>query len=412
MNRLATRLLLAMLAVALLSLGVVPVAQNIAARRTFEDLNPAFRGRVERSFGRGPSAFGPGSERPPFVAEGRFRDAPPGDAPGETPGDAPRDFLLEENTRLFALLSDYRAAQRWAVALGVGGAVLLSAALALLLSRTIAKPIEAVSSATSRLARGDLETRVTLSGGAPSLEVRQLAADFNTMAATLGQLEGERKAMIADIAHELRNPLATLQLRIDALSDGLVAFSEEEAKLLQGQVGLLARLIGDLRTLSLADADKLSLNRLELDLNDLAGAVLRQAHANKGVELEFIPADEPALVNADADRLTQVLNNLLHNGFRVTPKGGEVAVQLSVKAAEVTLLVRDTSPGIAADELGTVFERFVQGRRRDTASENGSGLGLAIVQSLVGLHGGRVKASNYNAGAQLEVVLPRIAENS
>lgn len=87
-------------------------------------------------------------------------------------------------------------------------------------------------------------------------------------------------------------------------------------------------------------------------------------------------------------------------------------MQLSVKAAEVTLLIRDTSPGIAADELGTVFERFVQGRRRDTASENGSGLGLAIVQSLVGLHGGRVKASNYNAGAQLEVVLPRIAENS
>ena len=151
-----------MLAVALLSLGVAPVAQNIAARRTFEGLNPAFRGRVERSFGRGASAFGPGSERPPFVGEGRFGGAPP--------GDAPRDFLLEENTRLFALLGDYRAAQRRAVALGVGGAVLLSAALALLLSRTIAKPIEAVSRATSRLARGDLETRVTLSGGAPSLE--------------------------------------------------------------------------------------------------------------------------------------------------------------------------------------------------------------------------------------------------
>lgn len=184
MNRLATRLLLAMLAVALLSLGIVPVAQNIAARRTFEGLNPAFRGRVERSLERRPSAFRPNSERSPPVSERPFsdtppRDKPPGDAPprdaplrdtppGDVPlKDTPRAFLLEENTRLFALLSDYRAAQRQAVALGVGGAVLLSAVLALLLSRTIAKPIEAVSKATSRLAQGDLETRVTLSGRAP-----------------------------------------------------------------------------------------------------------------------------------------------------------------------------------------------------------------------------------------------------
>ncbi len=259
MNRLATRLLLAMLAVALLPLGIVPVAQNIAARRTFEGLNPAFRGRVERSLERRPSAFRPGSERSPPASERPFSDAP---FRGTPPGDTPREFLREENTRLFTLLSDYRAAQRQAGALGVGGAVALSVMLALLLSRTIAKPIEAVSKATSRLARGDLETRVTLSGGAPSLEVRQLAADFNTMAAALGQLEGERRAMIADIAHELRNPLATLQLRIDALSDGLVQFDEDEAELLQGQVALLARLIGDLRTLSLADAHRLTLNRL------------------------------------------------------------------------------------------------------------------------------------------------------
>ncbi len=130
------------------------------------------------------------------------------------------------------------------------------------------------------------------------------------MAATLGQLEGERKAMIADIAHELRNPLATLQLRIDALSDGLVAFSEEEARLLQGQVGLLARLIGDLRTLSLADADKLSLNRLELNLNDLAGAVVRQAHAEQtltftyGEDSEATFAESFAEARANASYIT------------------------------------------------------------------------------------------------------------
>ena len=415
MNRLATRLLLAFLSVALLSLIAVPTLQSIAARRTFGDLNPEFRGRVERSF-RGPPRSGLAGP-PPFTAERPLRDRPPDNSAGNSAGNsnsAGNGFLREENSRLFSLLSDYRAAQRQAVIVGVGGAVLISVLLALLLSRTIARPIEAVSNAASRLAGGDLSARVDLGRlPYPAAETRTLALDFNRMAVSLGQLEGERKAMIADIAHELRNPLATLQLRLDALTDGLVSFNDEEVRLLQGQVGLLARLIGDLRTLSLADAERLTLNRLELDLSELAENVVRQAQAkadNAGVKLTFVPATEPAFVDADPDRLTQVLGNLLDNAFRVTPAGGRVSLELFTGQVKVTLRVRDTGPGIAEDELGTVFERFVQGRRRDTSSKTGSGLGLAIVQSLVKLHGGRVQASNYSedeSGAQLEVTLPR-----
>jgi len=396
MNRLATRLLLAMLAVALLSLVIVPVAQSIAARRTFEGLSPEFRGRVERALGR--------PRPPPSHAESE-RPPPPDGRPMD------EGFLREENLRLFTLLSDYRAAQRQAVAVGVGGAVVLSALLALLLSRTIAKPIEAVSGAASRLAGGDLGARVDLSSLAyPADETRALALNFNAMAEALERYEGERKAMIADIAHELRNPLATLQMRLDALSDGLVSFNEEEAGLLQGQVGLLARLIDDLRVLSLADAGRLSLNRLELDLGDLTGSVVRQTlprAQQAGVALAFKPPDEAVFVDADPDRLTQVLNNLLDNALRVTPPGGKVEVGLVPSQGEVTLYVRDTGPGIPEDELGTVFERFVQGRRRDTKRETGSGLGLAIVQTLVHLHGGSVRARNHGAGALLEVALPR-----
>ncbi len=110
------------------------------------------------------------------------------------------------------------------------------------------------------------------------------------MAEALSAYEGERKAMIADIAHELRNPLATLQLRLDALSDGLVTFNDDEANLLQGQVGLLARLIGDLRTLSLADANRLSLGRLELGLSNLTEGVVAQARLKAegaGIRLTF-----------------------------------------------------------------------------------------------------------------------------
>ena len=404
MNRLATRLLLALLAVALLSLIAVPALQSVAARRIFGGLSPEFRGRIERSFS-GPPRTGLDGP-PPFIRSGRPPNVPPDES-----------FLQRENTRLFSLLSDYRAAQRQAVIVGVGGAVLVSVLLALLLSRTIARPIEAVSRAASRLAGGDLSARVDLAKlPYPASETRTLALDFNQMATALGQLEGERKAMIADIAHELRNPLATLQLRLDALSDGLVSFDDDEATLLQGQVGLLARLIGDLRTLSLADADRLTLNRLELDLSTLAEKVVQQAQSqaeNAGIKLAFTPADKPAWVDADPDRLTQVLYNLLDNAFQVTPPGGKVDVALLSTVNKVTLQVRDTGPGIAEDELGTVFERFVQGKRRDTktqaGSKTGSGLGLAIVQSLVKLHGGQVQASNYSqaeSGAQLEVTLP------
>lgn len=216
--------------------------------------------------------------------------------------------------------------------MGVGGAVMLSALLALLLSRTIAKPIEAVSEAAARLARGELGTRVQLGRSYPATETRTLARDFNAMATALERYAGERKAMIADIAHELRNPLATLQLRLDALADGLVSFDEEEAKLLQGKVGLLTRLVGDLRLLSQADAGRLPLQRLMLDLSDLAEDALRQARPRaegKGVGLAFTPADEAALVDADPDRLTQVLNNLLDNALRVTPPGGRVEVAVA-----------------------------------------------------------------------------------
>lgn len=144
------------------------------------------------------------------------------------------------------------------------------------------------------------------------------------MASALERYEGERKAMIADIAHELRNPLANLQLRLDALADGLVSFDDGEAKLLQGQVGLPTRLVGDLRLLSQADAGRLSLQRLPLDLSDLAENAVRQARPSAegaGITLTFTPDEGAATVDANPDRLTQILNNLLDNALRVTPAG-------------------------------------------------------------------------------------------
>jgi two-component system, OmpR family, sensor histidine kinase BaeS len=401
MNRLATRLLLAMLAVVLLALAVIPLSQTIATRRTFNALEADFRERVLE--GRPP-------RRPPpdkqvdankGLNQNEDRDAPP--------------FLREENERLFELFATYRQAQQRAVLAGSVVALCLAVALALWLTRSIAKPIEAVSRAASGLAKGDLTTRVTTDQSYSS-EAQNLAENFNAMAASLQTYEGERKAMIADIAHELRTPLATMQLRIDALSDGLVTFSEDEAKLLQGQVSLLARLIDDLRVLSLADAGRLSLNMQDVELNQFIEITLQQfqprANAAK-VTLEFIPSPQSIVVNADPDRLAQILNNLLDNALRVTPESGSIRVGLGASVTQAQLSVRDTGPGIPEEELATIFERFVQGKYRDVQGSHdrwgkkGSGLGLAIVKTLVTLHGGSVVAKNYGGGATLEVTLPR-----
>ena len=399
MNRLITRLVLAMLLVAVVSLATVPIAQYFAARQTIENLSEDFRERLEQHEGPRGRPPGPRGEGPP---------PKPVNANGE------QDFLSEENTRLFELFRDYRVAQRRAVYFGIAGAMLLAIVLAIWLSRGIAKPIEAVSDASSKLALGNLQTRVQLQGFQAD-ETQRLANDFNVMAESLERYEGERKAMIADIAHELRNPLATMQMRIDALSDGLVTFNEDEAKLLQGQVGLLARLIDDLRVLSLADAGRLSLNLIEVELNELAANVVRNMETRAravNVGLEFTSSSGNIFVNADPDRLAQVLNNLLDDALRVTPENGKITVRLEASPCEAKLTVRDTGPGISEEDLPTIFERFVQGKRRDTQgkstrSKTGSGLGLAIVKTIVNLHEGQVKASNYRGGAQFEVMLPR-----
>ncbi len=392
MNRLATRLLVAMLAVALLALAVIPLSQMVATRRTFDALEADFRERVLEH--RPP-------RRPP---EKLSEDAQDGEK-NEPP------FLREENERLFELFTTYRNAQQRAVILGSLVALLLAVGLALWLTRSIAKPIEAVSKAVSSLAEGDLTTRVRADKRYSS-EALHLAEDFNAMAVSLQTYEAERKAMIADIAHELRTPLATMQLRIEALSDGLISFNEDEAKLLQGQVGLLSRLIDDLRVLSLADAGRLSLNLTEVELNQLAESVMQQTKPRAdaaSIDLEFTPSPEPVFVQADAHRLAQVLNNLLDNALRVTPEHGKITVRLETSEKLVKLSVRDTGPGIPEDELSTIFERFVQGKYRDTRKK-GSGLGLAIVKTLVTLHGGTVTARNADrvtsGGAVLEVTLP------
>lgn len=239
-------------------------------------------------------------------------------------------------------------------------------------------------------------------------EANQLLEDFNGMAASLERLEEERQATTAAIAHDLRTPLTILWGRLAGARDGLITLDEAEIALLLGQTELLARMVEDLRTLSLAEAGKLSLQRTHLDASALAGRVVAgyegQA-AQKGVTLSAML--EPSVtLHADAARLQQILVNLLDNALRFAPEGGHVWLDLSATRQSARVSVRDDGPGISEAALEQVFKRFY---REDAArSGAGTGLGLAIVHSLVTLHGGAVSASNHPAGgALLEVTLPR-----
>lgn len=292
-------------------------------------------------------------------------------------------------------------------------AALASAALAFWLSRRLARPITAVSQAARRLAQGDLavrapwpphESRVPWASG--EREIIDLARSFNEMAQSLQALERERQQAVADIAHELRTPIAVMQARLDALEDGVYPLNTGQIALLSTQTQLLTRLVGDLRTLTLADAGRLALKLRDTELGHLAAEVvdgLQDQAARRGVQLDVLATSAP--LRADPDRVRQVVTNLVENALRHAR--AQVRVQVEPGEQGVTLRVDDDGSGIPAASREAVFTRFTrldESRARDTG---GSGLGLAIVQALALAHGGAAYADQSPlGGARVSVTFP------
>lgn len=264
--------------------------------------------------------------------------------------------------------------------------------LALRFARRIADPIERVTDAAAKITGGDLSARVLAPPKRTSGETAGLLAHFNEMAGALERYERERTEMVAAIAHELRTPLAVMLARLELMDEGLVAPDEKELKGLTHQAKLLTRLVGDLRTLSLADAERLSLHKQPFRLDDLVRRVVGAFEERAKEQGVTLTRDlEPAQLTADPDRLEQVLINLLANALEHTPAGGRVTVTLRSEG-QVCLSVADTGPGFGG-EPGRLFARFYKGE-----GSSGSGLGLALVKTLVELHGGTVAAENLPGG--------------
>lgn len=278
-------------------------------------------------------------------------------------------------------------------------------------AQRFARPLAQLSLAAHRLTGGDFSARVSLNKNLErrSDETALLLKDFNSMAASLERLEHERRYGVAAIAHELRTPVTVLRGRLEGVRDGVLTADKNEFEKLIGHADLLGKLIDDLQLLSLAEAGALQLERTDFFVQDF----LQRLHADylgkaeqKQIELTLHLPSEMARVNADQQRLYQILSNLLNNALRHTPAHGNISVRLSIKAKTITLEVQDSGAGFTPEAMARAFERFYRSPDRGR-QRGGSGLGLAISRSLVEAHGGRIELVETQSGACVRVTLNR-----
>ena len=278
--------------------------------------------------------------------------------------------------------------------------------LTFLLSRRILAPVESLSKAAGALSRGDFSSRVSVRG---KDEVSELARTFNAMADEMARTEEIRRNLVADVAHELRTPLSNIRGYLEAVRDGVALPDPVILGSMHEEVLLLTRLIEDLQELTLAESGQLTLHAQPCDLADLVrkavASIQPQAEA-KGITVD-IESNDDVPVQADPERIGQVLRNLLTNAANYTPTGGQIHVRTRRAGDELEVSVADTGAGIPQEELPHVFERFHRVDKSRSRATGGVGLGLTITRRLVEAHGGKITVeSRQGAGTTFTFTLP------
>jgi two-component system sensor histidine kinase BaeS len=286
-------------------------------------------------------------------------------------------------------------------------AVGVASALGFVIASRMTRPLGRLEASAAAVARGELDARSGLGGRTD--EIGSLGRSFDAMAAELQATEVARRRFFQDAAHELKTPLAVIDATTSAVLDGVYPHDDRHLQTIRDQSRVLARIVDDLRTVSLADAGVLPLRHDTVEVGPLLASVVRDLAARAtaaGITLDA-RADAGLEVAGDPDRLRQVVVALADNALRHTPAGGWIRLEASGAGRSVRIAVVDSGSGIDPDDLPHVFERFYQA---DPARDRGtgtSGLGLAIVRAIVEAHGGRVRAANEpGAGARFELELP------
>jgi two-component system, OmpR family, sensor histidine kinase BaeS len=306
---------------------------------------------------------------------------------------------------LTASAYNLRASLVRAVIGAAGLAAVLALLAAVLVSRRITRPVTRLIESVRAMGRGDRQARVGQVADAPA-ELRELAAAFDQMADSLTAQEQLRRNLVADVAHELRTPVAVLQANTEALLDGLVAHTPEQTASLHEEVLRLGRMVEDLQTLAAAEAAALQLSRQPCDLAQIAAAEAEEWDASfAAARVSFTRRLESTPVLADPVRLHQVIANLLSNALKFTPPGGQVGMNLERNGGQARLEVSDTGPGISPDDQPHVFDRLWRGA--GAAQTAGSGIGLAVAAELAGAHEGSIDvASELGTGSRFTLILP------
>jgi len=306
-----------------------------------------------------------------------------------------------------------------ATTLSITVAVLAALIVAILVSAyataRIVRPVDSLAEAAEQVASGRYAVRVAVPGLGD--EFSRLAGAFNAMAGRLEAVEGTRRRLLADLAHEMRTPVATLNAYLEGLEDGVATLDAGTVDVLRAQTSRLTRLAEDVAAVSHAEEHQLELHPEPADPDELVGAAVAAAadrFAAKGVSLIAHPADDVGRVVVDRVRIGQVLGNLLDNALRHTPTGGAVTVAARPAQRDmIALSVMDTGEGIPAEHLPHVFERFYRVDTSRDRTHGGSGIGLTIAKALVDAHGGQitVTSSGQGAGATFTVILPEAGAN-
>lgn len=292
--------------------------------------------------------------------------------------------------------------------IGVGiFALLVAIGLGAYMAKRLSLPISSAIASAQQISRGYYNDRI--SDESKTKEIGLLTSTINNLAETLEKQEILRKRLTADVAHELRTPLSTLQSHLEAMIDGIWKADADRLKSCHDEVLRINRMVGDLQQLAKYESENLVLNKTSFDLSELLFRIIQNFQTdftNKGIEIKYNGG--VGKIVADKDKISQVIINLLSNALKYTKEGGYVIIQASESGDDFDIKVKDTGIGISPEDLPYIFERFYRADKSRNRMTGGSGIGLAIVKAIVEAHRGTISAqSEIETGTEFTIKIPK-----